>query len=154
MQPSPLPPLEFTLRLLLAVLLGGAIGIERQLRQHEAGLKTNALVATGSAIFVAMSYSFGTADRIVAQIVTGIGFLGAGMIMRDGLHVRGLNTAATLWCSAAIGAFVGAGNLLMSTIAAAVVVATNIVLREVAEAIDRRHARAEANGKLVATKGQ
>lgn len=147
-------PFEFSARLLLAIVLGAAIGVERQLRQHEAGLKTNALVAAGSSIFAAMACEFGTPDRIIAQIVTGIGFLGAGIIMRDGLHVRGLNTAATLWCSAAIGAVAGAGKLMMSTIAATVVLIANIGLREIAEAIDERHARAEAAGKSSGTKGQ
>jgi len=154
MHPSTLPPLEFTIRLSFAVLLGAVIGLERQLRQHEAGLKTNALVSAGSAIFVAMAYTVGEPDRIVGQIVTGIGFLGAGIIMRDGMHVRGLNTAATLWCSAAIGALAGAGDRVTSTIAAAAVVIANIVLREVAEAIDKHHARAEAEGRAPTTKGQ
>jgi putative Mg2+ transporter-C (MgtC) family protein len=147
-------PLEFSIRLLLAIALGGAIGVERQLRQHEAGLKTNALVAAGSSIFTAMAFQFSAPDRIIAQIVTGIGFLGAGIIMRDGLHVRGLNTAATLWCSAAIGAIAGTGKLAISAIAAGMVLIANIVLREIAEAIDKRHARAAAAGESAGTKGQ
>ena len=147
-------PLEFSLRVLLAIMLGAMIGVERQLRQHEAGLKTNALVAAGSAIFSAMSGEFGTPDRITAQIVTGIGFLGAGIIMRDGLHVRGLNTAATLWCSAAIGALAGAGKKEISAIAAAMILVANIALREIAEKIDQHHAQAEAEGKSSGTKGQ
>jgi putative Mg2+ transporter-C (MgtC) family protein len=153
---NPVAPnaLEFSLRLLLAIALGAAIGVERQLRQHEAGLKTNALVAAGAAIFTGMSYQFPDPDRIIAQIVTGIGFLGAGIIMRDGLHVRGLNTAATLWCSAAIGAMAGAGKYDISAIAAAMVLIANIGLREIAEAIDKHHQRAEAEGRESGTKGQ
>ena len=90
--------------LLAAMLLGALIGAERQWRQRMAGLRTNALVATGAAVFIlsAMSASPDSPGRIAAQIVSGIGFLGAGVIMRDGMNVRGLNTAATLWCSAGI----------------------------------------------------
>ena len=138
MQHESLPPVEFIVRMVLALLLGALIGVERQLRNHEAGLKTNALVAAGSAMFVMMAQTFGTPDRIVAQILPGIGFLGAGMIMRDGLHVRGLNTAATLWCSAAIGTLVGAGERVMASLAAVMVVSANIVLRQIANWIDRK----------------
>jgi len=134
-----LAPIVFTTRLFLALGLGALIGLERQLRNHEAGLKTNALVATGSAMFVMMATTFGTPDRIVGQILPGIGFLGAGMIMRDGLHIRGLNTAATLWCVAGIGTLVGSGQLAMASVAAVAVVAANVILRQVAEWIDRRH---------------
>lgn len=155
MRTSAVEPIEFCLRLLVALGLGAAIGLERQLRNHEAGLKTNALVAAGSAIFVMMACTFGEPDRIVAQIVSGIGFLGAGMILRDGVHVRGLNTAATLWCSAAIGALAGAGNRTTASCAAAAVVIANILLREVAERIDARHARsAREGGSSTTGKGQ
>jgi len=115
------------------------IGVERQLRNHEAGLKTNALVAAGSALFVMMARTFGEPDRIVAQILPGIGFLGAGMILRDGIHVRGLNTAATLSCSAAVGTLAGVGALSSSAMAAVVVLAANIGLRVVADWVDRKH---------------
>jgi putative Mg2+ transporter-C (MgtC) family protein len=135
-----LAPIVFMTRLFMALGLGALIGLERQLRNHEAGLKTNALVATGSAMFVMMATTFGTPDRIVGQILPGIGFLGAGMIMRDGLHVRGLNTAATLWCAAGIGTLVGSGQLAMASVAAGTVVAANVILRQVATWIDRRHA--------------
>ncbi|MBE7163086.1 MAG: MgtC/SapB family protein, partial [Williamsia herbipolensis] len=101
--------LDTVLRLLCGLGLGTLIGFERQYRARMAGLRTNALVATGATLFVVLSahgFSGGTADptRVAAQIVSGIGFLGAGVILRDGLGVRGLNTAATLWCSAAVGA--------------------------------------------------
>jgi putative Mg2+ transporter-C (MgtC) family protein len=144
MQHQNFAPVEFIVRLFLALGLGALIGLERQLRNHEGGLKTNALVATGSAMFVMMAARFGEPDRIVAQILPGIGFLGAGMIMRDGLHVRGLNTAATLWCSAAIGTLVGAGERAMPALAAGTVVVANVVLREVAVWIDRKHAASGA----------
>lgn len=129
---------EFALRLLLALGLGSGIGFERQLRHHEAGLKTNALVAAGSAMFVMMASFFTEPDRIVAQIMPGIGFLGAGMIMRDGLHVRGLNTAATLWCSASIGTLAGSGHASVASIGAGAIIAANIILRVVADWVERR----------------
>src|SRR5579859_2116770 len=99
-------------RLSLAVLLGSGIGIERQWHQKMAGLRTNALVALGSCGFVVFSSMLNPADptRIASQIVTGIGFLGAGVILREGVNVHGLNTAATLWCSAMVGTFVGADS--------------------------------------------
>src|ERR1700730_9527820 len=105
---------EMLLRLGAGIGLGTVIGFERQYRARMAGLRTNALVAVGATLFVLLSangFSGATADptRVAAQIVSGIGFLGAGVIMRDGLNVRGLNTAATLWCSAAVGALAGAG---------------------------------------------
>src|SRR5207253_1246753 len=112
---------EALLRLFLAALLGSAVGLERELRDREAGLRTHLLVSLGSALFTVVSaYGFhdflvrgGTEvrtdpTRIAAQIVTGIGFLGAGAIIRQGLSVRGLTTAATLWVVAAIGMAVGA----------------------------------------------
>ena len=88
--------------LLAAMLLGALIGAERQWRQRMAGLRTNALVATGAAVFILSSVAASpdSPGRIAAQVVSGIGFLGAGVIMREGMNVRGLNTAATLWCSA------------------------------------------------------
>src|SRR5579859_5068439 len=135
---QPVTEAEFALRLLLALGLGAAIGFERQCRGHEAGLKTNALVAAGSAMFVMMASYFTEPDRIVAQIMPGIGFLGAGMIMRDGLHVRGLNTAATLWCSASIGTLAGSGHVGVASIGAAVILAANILLRAIATAVDRK----------------
>jgi putative Mg2+ transporter-C (MgtC) family protein len=106
--------------------LGTVIGFERQYRARMAGLRTNALVAVGATLFVLLSangFSGATADptRVAAQIVSGIGFLGAGVILRDGLNLRGLNTAATLWCSAAVGALAGAG---MFTVALAGTVVT------------------------------
>jgi len=113
---------ENLFRLTLAAVLGGAIGFERELREREAGLRTHLLVCLGSALFTIVSaYGFheflasgdqvirADPTRIAAQIVTGIGFLGAGAIIRQGLSVRGLTTAATLWVAAAIGMAAGAG---------------------------------------------
>ncbi|GGF30699.1 hypothetical protein GCM10011611_41010 [Aliidongia dinghuensis] len=129
------------LRLGYALLLGSAIGFERQWRQKMAGLRTNALVALGAAGFVVFSGLYpgeGSPTRMAAQIVSGIGFLGAGVIMRDGFNVQGLNTAATLWCSAMVGAFSGGGFFIASGIAAAFVVATNMVLRPLVRLINRQ----------------
>src|ERR1700757_2243490 len=100
------------LNLLVAACLGASIGLERQWRQHLAGLRTNTLVALGAAIFITYARAAGDnegATRIAAQVVSGIGFLGAGVIFKEGLNVRGLNTAATLWCSGAVGVLAGAG---------------------------------------------
>jgi putative Mg2+ transporter-C (MgtC) family protein len=97
------------------------IGFERQWRQRMAGLRTNALVAIGAAGFVIFSASASNGNNpiaVAAQIVSGIGFLGAGVILREGINVRGLNTAATLWCSAMVGTFADAGLLLASALAA------------------------------------
>ena len=105
---------DAALRLVTALLLGGAIGIERQYRQRAAGLRTNALVALGAATFALIGFSMAgeaSPTRMAAQVVSGIGFLGAGAIMREGLNVKGLNTAATLWCAAAVGVGCGAGVL-------------------------------------------
>ncbi|GAA0583945.1 MgtC/SapB family protein [Streptomyces crystallinus] len=125
---------------------GGIIGLERQWRARMAGLRTNALVAAGSALFVLLStYGFVDAtstsgydgSRVAAQIVSGIGFLGAGVIMRDGLSVRGLNTAATLWCSAAVGALSGAGLYGVAALGTAGVVGANLLLRPLGRRLDR-----------------
>ncbi len=122
---------EIFARLAIALVAGAAIGVERQWNQKMAGLRTNALVALGSAGFVAFSGVVGQGDptRIAAQVVSGIGFLGAGVILREGINVRGLNTAATLWCSAMVGTFAGGGFYVLSLGAAFMVVVTNIAMR-------------------------
>jgi putative Mg2+ transporter-C (MgtC) family protein len=134
---------EILVRMLAAVAGGAAIGLERQWRQRMAGLRTNALVSVGSAAFVMMGLL--TVDevsptRMAAQVVSGIGFLGAGVIMRHGLSVSGLNTAATLWCAAAVGVLAGGGFYIAALIATAVVLAANVLLRPLARRIDRRPA--------------
>ena len=134
--------LEFVLRLGAALVCGALIGVERQLHQHEAGLRTTALVATGSALFVLVAgLSPTNADplRIAPQIVTGVGFLCAGVILRDGLHVRGLTTAGTLWCACSIGVLAGAGYYLPAFAGMGMVLAANLLLRPV-DAIINRHA--------------
>jgi putative Mg2+ transporter-C (MgtC) family protein len=129
-----------TLNMLAAVLLGSIVGMERQARNRMAGVRTNALVALGAASFVTFAALFptdGSPTRVAAQIVSGIGFLGAGMIFRDGLTVLGLNTAATLWCSAAIGMFCGAGALHLAGTLTGVLLFVNLFLRPIVNLLDR-----------------
>src|ERR1700761_4671960 len=118
----------FILRLVVAQLLGAAIGIERQWRQRMAGLRTNALVATGAALFVllgSMSAVESRPTRVVSYVVSGIGFLGGGVILREGFTVRGLNTAATLWCAAAVGTLAGASHVAEATIGTLAILVVN-----------------------------
>ncbi len=140
--------LDFSLRIALALLFGSLIGLERQWRQRRAGLRTNALVSTGSAAFVAISGMIAgenSPTRIAAQVVSGIGFLGAGVILREGLNVRGLNTAATLWCSSAVGTLAGLGFIVPSLITTAAVVGANVILRPLADQINKqKHPSEEA----------
>lgn len=128
------------LKLGVALLLGSAIGFERQWNQKMAGLGTNALVALGACGFVAFSGLVGEGDptRVAGQVVTGIGFLGAGVILREGINVHGLNTAATLWCSAMVGTLVGGGLFGPGALAAAFVIAVNLALRPIVSRLNRR----------------
>ena len=125
---------EFLIRLIVAFLLGSVIGLERQWRQRLAGLRTNTLVATGAALFVmlsALTPGDSSPNRVAAQVVSGIGFLAGGVIFREGLTVRGLNTAATLWCAAAIGAMSGAGLLFHASMGTVAVLVANLLLRPI-----------------------
>jgi putative Mg2+ transporter-C (MgtC) family protein len=128
--------LHFSIRLLLAIAMGAAVGLERQWRQRMAGTRTNALVAAGAAAFVMCGLLLdndpSARGRIVSYVVSGVGFLGAGVIFKDGANVRGLNTAATIWCSAAIGALCGLGTLNLALVLAAAVLFANMVLRPLA----------------------
>jgi putative Mg2+ transporter-C (MgtC) family protein len=124
-----------------AFLLGALIGFERQYRQRTAGLRTNVLVAIGAAAFVDLGADVmpvGGAAEIIAYVVAGIGFLGAGVIMQEGTRVRGLNTAATLWCSAAVGACAGAGAIAQAVALTAFVLAGNTLLRPLVNYINRQ----------------
>jgi putative Mg2+ transporter-C (MgtC) family protein len=125
----------------VATLLGACIGFERQWRQRMAGLRTNTLVAIGAASFVVFESLFpdeASPTRVAAQVVSGIGFLGAGIIFREGLQVTGLNTAATLWCSAAVGLLAGSGHPLHAAAATLFVVLTNLTLRPLVRLINRQ----------------
>jgi len=125
--------LEFAFRLSLSLGFGAAIGIERQWRQKSAGLRTNTLVCLGSTAYVLLSIHIGgdATGRVASYIISGIGFLGAGVIMKDGLNVQGLNTAATIWCSAAVGSLVGLGLFSEAAITTVFVVLTHILLRPI-----------------------
>ena len=126
--------------LAVAFALGTLIGAERQYRQRNAGLRTNVLVALGAASFVHLGVDLnGSAGavQVVAYVVSGVGFLGAGVIMREGGEVRGLNTAATLWGSAAVGAACGAHRVGQAVLVTALVLAGNTLLRPLVNAINR-----------------
>jgi putative Mg2+ transporter-C (MgtC) family protein len=126
-------------RLLVALILGACIGTERQWRQRAAGLRTNTLVCFGAAAFVDLGVTIApSTTQVVAYVVSGVGFLGAGAIMKDGGNVRGLNTAATLWCSAAVGACAGAGEMLDAVFVTVLLIAINSVLRPLSRYIDQR----------------
>jgi putative Mg2+ transporter-C (MgtC) family protein len=98
---------DIVLRLALAGLLGGVMGLERELRGYPAGIRTLALVTLGACLFTDLSQLLSGDDRVAAQIVTGIGFLGAGVIFREGVSVHGITTAATIWAAAAVGMAIG-----------------------------------------------
>lgn len=140
--------LEMAVRLLAGLGCGALIGVERQWRARGAGLRTNALVATGAALFALLSATGFHANlqtglvvadptRVAAQIVSGIGFLGGGVILRDGLNVRGLNTAATLWCAGAVGALCGAGMYTVAALGTGAIIIANVALRSLARRLDR-----------------
>ncbi|MDR7125194.1 MgtC/SapB family protein [Pseudotabrizicola sp. 4114] len=136
------PPIEMAaLNMFVALSCGALIGSERQVRQRMAGLRTNALVALGAASFVIFSSLYPaeiSPTRVAAQIVSGIGFLGAGIIFRDGFNVHGLNTAATLWCSAGVGMMAGSGQWPYAVLMTGMVVFVNLGLRPLVKWIKRR----------------
>ncbi len=122
--------LDFVLRVLIATAAGAAVGLERQWSNKSAGLRTNTLVSLGAAIFVITSIlttkEAGDPSRVIGQVVSGMGFLGAGVIFRHGINVQGLTTAATLWCSAALGTLSGLGYFIFAGICAALVIIINM----------------------------
>lgn len=121
-------------RLLFSFLFGTLIGLERQLRHKMSGIITNALVSVGSTLFMLFGHQFSmnTSARMAAQIISGIGFLGGGVIIRDGFSVRGINTAATLWCSAAIGLLCSEGYIRYALIGTFMILTANIALKPIA----------------------
>jgi putative Mg2+ transporter-C (MgtC) family protein len=141
---------EFVLRLLLAAGCGLLIGLERQYRSRTAGLRTNALVAAGAAAFVLFGEQAAVPAaplQITAYVVSGVGFLGGGVILRQGFTVQGLNTAATLWSSAAIGCQAAAGHIVSALATTAVVLAIHLLVRPLGRLVDRvPAAKAEAVG--------
>jgi putative Mg2+ transporter-C (MgtC) family protein len=133
---------EFALRLAMGVGCGALIGIERQWQARRAGLRTNALVATGATLFVLYSVvTYDTsATRMASYVVSGVGFLGGGVILREGFNVHGLNTAATLWCSAAVGVLAASGHYLYTLIATVTIVGIHLLGRPLGRFIDRDNA--------------
>ncbi len=127
--------LEFTLRALVALVAGMLIGFERQWHHKAAGLRTTTLVALGSALYVLLSITItqnnGDATRIIGQVVTGIGFLCAGVIFREGISVHGLTTSVTIWCSSAIGCLAAAGYFVETLIATSFILLVNIILKPI-----------------------
>lgn len=135
----------FTAHVAAALAMGTAIGLERQWRQHTAGLRTNALVAIGAAMFVGLSTLMdgdSSPSRIAAQVVSGLGFLGGGVILREGLNVRGLNTAATLWCSGAVGSLSGAGFVGEAAVGTCAVLLVHLGLRPVVRRMEKYTSKA------------
>jgi putative Mg2+ transporter-C (MgtC) family protein len=131
----------FAARIAVALLLGVAIGIERQWRQRMAGLRTNALVSTGAALFASISILMDARQnptQVAAYVVSGIGFLAGAVIFKEGFSVRGLNTAATLWATAAVGTLCGSGFLGEATLGAVAVVSANVLLRPIVARINRQ----------------
>jgi putative Mg2+ transporter-C (MgtC) family protein len=133
---------DLTLRLLLAAGLGAAIGLEREYRQKPAGLRTNILIAVGATLFTTVSLlsvrSGGSADRIAAQIVTGVGFLGGGAILRGRSTIHGMTTAATIWVNAAIGMTVGVGAYVQAAAATAITLVVLVLLPPIEAYFERR----------------
>jgi putative Mg2+ transporter-C (MgtC) family protein len=130
----------FCLNVAGATVMGVVLGLERQYRGHPAGLRTNALVCLGATMFVSLSRLTGDSSptRIAAYIVSGVGFLGGGVIIREGLNVRGMNTAATLWGCAAVGTLIGAGFFIYAAAGMAAILAVHVGLRPVAHWIDEQ----------------
>ncbi|HET9874205.1 MAG TPA: MgtC/SapB family protein [Mycobacterium sp.] len=140
---------DFVVRLAVGLGCGALIGLERQWRARMAGLRTNALVAAGATLFVLYGVAANdtSSTRVAAYVVSGVGFLGGGVILREGFNVRGLNTAATLWCSAAVGVLAAAGHLLFALIATGTIVGTHLLGRPLGRLIDRDNHIEEDEGQ-------
>src|SRR5262245_52017290 len=145
---------EFAANIALALALGALIGVERQFRQHPAGLRTNALVSVGAALFVSLTRLMGdtaSPTRIASYIVSGVGFLGGGVILKEGATIHGITTAATLWCSAAVGTLAGAGFALHAVVGVGTVLLIVIGLRPLSRWLDawgRRTGRVPASYRV------
>ncbi len=144
----------FILRLLSAILAGGLVGLERQYSNKSAGFRTNTLVAMGACIYVLVNVSLiqvgGDPTRIIGQIISGIGFLGAGVILHHGVNIHGLTTAATIWCSAALGTLAGLGLYWETLICAVAVIIVNTTFKA-----DRFLSRYDKkDGRLTSNEGE
>ena len=134
---------EFTFRLLAALIAGLLIGFERQWNHKSAGLRTNTLVSVGASIFVLISIMVtekgnGDVTRIIGQVVTGIGFLCAGIIFKEGISIHGLTTAVTVWCCSAVGCLAAAGYFIETFIATSFIIAINLFLKPLDEWLTKR----------------
>jgi len=132
---------ETALQLLISLVIGTAIGLEREYRSKAAGLRTMIMICFGSTIFTEISISIGESspDRIASTIITGIGFLGAGVIFKDGLTINGITTATTIWIAAALGMAVGAGEYFIASIGSVVVLIVLTLFENIQRVIVRRH---------------
>ena len=133
--------LEIGLRLLISFIIGTAIGLEREYHSKAAGLRTMIMICLGSTVFTELSISMGgdTPDRIASTIVTGVGFLGAGVIFKDGMTISGITTATTIWIAAAIGMAVGAGEYFIAIVSSMVVLIVLSGMEKVQRLIERWH---------------
>jgi putative Mg2+ transporter-C (MgtC) family protein len=132
---------DVVVRVAGAVLLGSCIGFERQFHHKMVGVKTNSLVCLGATLYV-LSALLTPGDpsaggRIIGQVVSGMGFLGGGVILREGFSVKGLSTAATLWCTAAVGCMIGLGYVSQSIVGAAAILGVNVILRPLTQHLPR-----------------
>ena len=119
--------------------MGFLIGLERQITGHSIGVRTGVLVCIGASLFTSFAFCVpdGDSSRMAAQVISGVGFLGSGIIFKDGLQVRGINTAATIWCTAGIGVLAGSGNHLFATVAALCLITVNMILHFVSRKMTR-----------------
>lgn len=126
--------MDFVLRILLSVALGFLIGLERQITGHAGGIRINVLISMGACLFLLFPLIYGSGEvfHLASYIVSGVGFLCSGVIFKDGGMVRGLNTAATLWCTAAIGVLSGSGNCLFAAVATGILIVSNLLFRPLA----------------------
>lgn len=133
--------LQLTQNLCAALGLGCVIGLERQLTGHSIGIRTGVLVCMGAALFTSFPFCIpdGDVTRMAAQIISGVGFLGSGIIFKDGYNVRGINTAATIWCTAGIGILAGAGLYLYAIVATLGLTVVNLILRLLSSRMERWH---------------
>ena len=143
---------EFGIKIGAAALAGLLIGLEREIQNKQAGLKTNALVSLGAALFVIVSLEFEGEDyidstRVIGQVVTGIGFIGAGVILRQGTKITGITTAATVWCSAGAGCFAALGLYQELALLTILIVTINIVFRSLDAYISRKLNKNQPNNK-------
>ncbi len=135
---------DFWIRIAVALLCSFSVGLERQWRRRAIGLRTNVLVCVGAFMFSILDVIKGNGElRTAAQVVTGIGFLGAGVILKDGTNIKGLNTAATLWCNAAIGVLTAFGLLLEAVTGTILILMSNILLRFLTKKLMQKNSKAQ-----------